>query len=99
MSLAAWSEERWLYSREILPYNRLMGMCCWMGSHFHDWIDDNGVAFSIDLEWVAHFRIFWGKTVLHILLLANLPECLHCGWKVKCSSISLKNRSIHENRK
>ena len=28
---------------------RLMGMCCWMGSHFHDWIDYNGVAFSIEL--------------------------------------------------
>ena len=22
-------------------------MCHWMGSHFHDWIDYNGVAFSI----------------------------------------------------
>ena len=34
----------------------------WMGSHFHDWIDYNGVAFSIELlEWVAHFRIFWVK--------------------------------------
>ena len=21
-------------------------MCRWMGSHFHDWIDYNGVAFS-----------------------------------------------------
>ena len=31
----------------ILPNNRLMGMCRWMGSHFHDWIDYNGVAFSI----------------------------------------------------
>ena len=30
-----------------LPSNRLMGMCRWMGSHFHDWIDYNGVAFSI----------------------------------------------------
>ena len=28
-----------------------------MGYHFHDWIDYNGVA---------HFRILWGKTVLHI---------------------------------
>ena len=28
---------------------RLMGMCRLMGSHFHDWIDYNGVA---------HFRIF-----------------------------------------
>ena len=27
-------------------------MCRWMGSYFHDWIDYNGVAFSIEfLEW------------------------------------------------
>ena len=51
----------------LLPYQRLMGMYRWMGSHFHDWIDYNGVAFSIELlEWIAHFRIFLGKTVLHI---------------------------------
>ena len=31
-----------------LPYKRLMGMCRWMGSHFQDWIDFNGVAFSIE---------------------------------------------------
>ena len=31
----------------VLPRNRLMGMCRWMGSHFHDWIDYNGVAFSL----------------------------------------------------
>ena len=30
--------------RGVLPYNRLMGMCRWMGSHFHDWSDYNGVA-------------------------------------------------------
>ena len=24
-------------------------MCRWMGSHFHDWIDYNGVPFSIEL--------------------------------------------------
>ena len=40
-------------------------MCHWLGPHFHDWIDSNGVAFSIELlEWVAHFRTFCGKTVL-----------------------------------
>ena len=50
----------------VLPYKRLMGMCRWMGPHFHDWIDLNGVAFSTELLGVAHFRIFWGKTVLHI---------------------------------
>ena len=31
----------------VLPSNRQMGMCRWIGSHFHDWIDYNGVAFSI----------------------------------------------------
>ena len=30
-----------------LPCNRLMGMCCRMGSHFHYLTDHNGFAFSI----------------------------------------------------
>ena len=51
----------------VPPYKRLMGMCRWMGSHFYDWIDCNGVAFSIALlEWGRTFSAFWGKTVLHI---------------------------------
>ena len=42
-------------------------MCRWMGSHFHDWIDYNGVAFSIELlEWGRTFSDFWGKRVVHI---------------------------------
>ena len=46
----------------ILPYKRLIGMCRWMGSHFHDWSDYNGVAFSIDLlEWGRKFSDFWSK--------------------------------------
>ena len=45
----------------VLPSNRLMGMCCWMGSHFHDWIDYNGVAFSLELlEWGRIFSGFGG---------------------------------------
>ena len=32
--------------RGVLPYKTLVGMCRWMGSHFHDWIDYNGAAFS-----------------------------------------------------
>ena len=44
----------------ILPYKRLMGICRWMGSHFHDWIDYNGVAYSIELlEWGRTFSDFW----------------------------------------
>ena len=40
---------------------RLMGMCLWMGSHFHDWIDYNGVAFSIELlEWSRTHSDFLG---------------------------------------
>ena len=36
-------------------------MCRWMGSHFHDWIDNHGVAFSIELlEWGRTFSDFWG---------------------------------------
>ena len=40
-------------------------MCRWMGLHFHDWIDYNGVAFSIELlEWGRIFSGFWGKNIL-----------------------------------
>ena len=48
-----------------LPSNKLMGMCRWMGSHFHDWIDYNGVAFSTELlEWGRIFSGFGGKNFL-----------------------------------
>ena len=41
---------------------RLMGMCHWMGSHFDNWSDYNGVAFSIELrEWGRKFSDFGGK--------------------------------------
>ena len=39
-----------------LPSNRVMGMCRWIGSHFHDWIDNNGVAFLVEL-------LKWGRTL------------------------------------
>ena len=45
----------------LVAYRRLMGMCCWMASHFHEWIDYNGVAFSRELlEWGRAFSDFWG---------------------------------------
>ena len=44
-----------------------MAMCRWMGSHFHDWIDYNGVTFSTEsLEWGRTFPDFWGKKALRI---------------------------------
>ena len=51
----------------VLPYKKLMGMCRWTGSHFHDWIDYDRVAISAELlEWGHLFDDFRGKTVLHI---------------------------------
>ena len=45
----------------VLPYRRLMGMCRWMGSHFHDWIDCNRVFFSTELlEMGPHIFGFLG---------------------------------------
>ena len=47
--------------RGVLPSDRLMGMCRWMGSYFHGWIDYNGVAFSSELlEWDRTFSGFGG---------------------------------------
>ena len=40
-------------------------MCRWMGSHFHDWINDNGVALLIELlEWGHTFSGFGGNKIL-----------------------------------
>ena len=45
----------------VLPYERPVGMCCWMGSHFHDWIEYDGAAFLIELlEWGHTFSDFLG---------------------------------------
>ena len=74
-------------------------MCHWMESYCHDWIDYNGVTFSIELlEWAHRFFDFLGSvrhSSSYILRLANIPESVYCRRKVKCSSINLKNGSIH----
>ena len=45
----------------VLPYERLLGMCRWMGSHFHDWIDYNGATLLVELlEWGRTFSGFLG---------------------------------------
>ena len=53
----------------VLPSNGLLGMCRWMGSHFHDSTDYNGVAFSsifnrVTKKWVALFRDFESKKII-----------------------------------
>ena len=45
----------------LLPSKRLLGMCRWMGSHFHNWTDYNGVTFLVELlEWGRKFSGFLG---------------------------------------
>ena len=34
----------------LLPSSRLMGMCCWIRSYFHNWIDYYGVVFLEELQ-------------------------------------------------
>ena len=42
-----------------------MGMCRWIGSHFYNWIDNNGVAFLVELlEWGRTVCDFWDKKIL-----------------------------------
>ena len=54
--------------RVVLPYERLMVVCRWVGSHFNYWIDYNGIALSIELRTKMDrtFQDFGGKKVLHI---------------------------------
>ena len=42
--------------RRVLPSNRLIAMCHWIGSHFLDWIGYNGgCVFNAFLEWGLTF--------------------------------------------
>ena len=67
-----------------------MGMCRWMGSHLHNW--HHGVAFSIELlEWG---RAFSDCGVRQVFIFTNIPECLYCRGKVKCSLFNI--RYIHK---
>ena len=84
----------------VLPYKEANGDFRWMGSRFDDWIDYNGVSFSIELLQLGRtFSDFLGYDSSSYLRLANVPECLYCRWKVTRFSFNLKNGSIHKNRK
>ena len=62
-----------------------------MGSHFHDWINYNGVAFSIELlEWGRTFSDVWGKKVLRIYTVSKLIRMLLLLVKSKVFFIQFK---------
>ena len=64
-------------SQGVLPYKRLMGMCHWMGSHFHDWIDYNGVAFSTELlEWAHTLDFFLEFFILYFTVSKHNRICV-----------------------
>ena len=45
----------------MLPSKRLLGMCRWMGSYFHNCVAYNGVTFLVDLlNWGSTFSGFLG---------------------------------------
>ena len=47
--------------RGVLPSKRLLRMCRWIGSHFHNWVGYNGVTFLVELlEWGCTFSGFLG---------------------------------------
>ena len=49
----------------LLPSKRLLGMCRWMGSHFHNRTDYNGVTFLVELlEWGRKISGFWDEKIL-----------------------------------
>ena len=48
----------------VIPRSRLMSMCCWMRSNFHNWIDYYSVTFLYELlEWDSAFSDFWGQKI------------------------------------
>ena len=47
-------------------------MCGWMGSHFYDWIDYNGVAFSIGANRVTRIG-------LHICRISGISKFQQVG--------------------
>lgn len=57
----------------LLPINRLISMCHWMGSNFHDWIDYNGVAFSIEITRMGSL-IFWSLRVANFWQVAGFKN-------------------------
>ena len=49
-------------------------MCRWMGSHFHDWIDNNGVVFLSYVSGVS-VCIFVALYLRMFVARANKVEC------------------------
>ena len=75
-------------------------MCRWMGLHFYDWIDYNGVTFSMEvLEWGHTLSDFWRGRLFVIFTVSKRFRMFVLQTESKVVSFNFKNGSIHENRK
>ena len=75
-------------------------MCHWMGSHFHDWNDDNGAAFSMELlEMGSHIFGFWRVRQFFIFTVSKRTRTFVLQMKSNMFFIQSKNGSINKNRK
>ena len=62
----------WARSGEgLLPSKRLIGLCRMMGSHFHDWIDYNGVALSTVTRMGSYIFRFLGVKTFFIFTVSK----------------------------
>ena len=61
LAILGWLGMHLAQGRGVLPSKILLGMCRWMGSHFYNWTDYNGVTFLVVLlEWGCKFSGFLG---------------------------------------
>ena len=71
-------------------------MCCWMGSHFHDWTDYHGVTFSIELvEWGGTFSEF-GVRQFFIFTVSKRTKMSVLLVKSKCSLFNIRYIRVHK---
>ena len=75
----------YFFSKKLLLVILGKGMCCWFGLHFHDFLNYNGVTFSVELqEWgLIHFHDLEKFSYIKIRIYkqegskldGNVPEC------------------------
>ena len=72
-------------------------MCRWMGSPFYDWIDHNGVAFSIELLVRIGSHIFgiWGVRISRQVRILGIKNTERFAVQSTCSTFSVTDVSIH----
>ena len=77
-------------SRGVLPSNRLMGMCRWMGSHFYDWLDSSDCQGSLLLDYtvnVARADVF--PVVVFFSFPAGETRAAKTGYSLRLTTMGL----------